>query len=81
MRRRAALFLKLYSLLTALTQCAGLAIGEQRIDLYVSMFILWYFVLAAITDVRTKYWTSALFFTIFVLVVAYRILSILGGLP
>ena len=81
MRKKTVTFIRLYSLLVTLTLTVGLALGEFRVDLYVSMFILWFFVLTAIFGVKTKPWIILLLLTVFFLLVGYRILTIIGGLP
>lgn len=81
MRKKTAAFIRLYSVLATLTLTVGLAIGELRVDLYVSMFILWFFVLTAVFGVKAKPWAVLLLLTVFFLLVGYRILAIIGGLP
>lgn len=81
MIRREELFLLLLAFLTTLFNIALVLLGEQRIDVYIALFILVYFVSltllgSSIVEKGLKK-VNILFIVIFMLIVTYRIWRIL----
>ena len=78
------LFLILLSILYSITFISLVILGENRIDAYISLYILIYFILYSVLSpigvradrLLTK--LSYILFSIFIIIVSYRILLILG---
>ncbi|RLE03180.1 MAG: hypothetical protein DRI99_05200 [Candidatus Aminicenantes bacterium] len=80
--RKETLFLITYALLMMITVPSLAALNENRLDVYISLFILEYFVANSIfrPRYRTKHdFLALILFTIFLYIVANRILEILLG--
>lgn len=67
-----------YAVAVAATLIVGILSGETRIDLYLSLYILEYFLFSAIYGVRISLFLSVLLFALFSAIVAYRISLILS---
>lgn len=80
--RKEKLFLITYALLMMITVPALAALNENRLDVYISLFILEYFIANSIfrPKYRIKYDLIAIIlFTVFLYIVANRVLQILSG--
>ncbi len=82
--RSLILFAILYSTLVPLTVTILLLLSEYRIDVYISLFILEYYILRGIisplphdVNKRLKF-IDISYFLIFIIIVSYRIILILG---
>ena len=75
------LFNLLLALLITVTVPFLSALGENRVDAYVSLFILEYFVLSSILRPRRimgRDYLAAILFIIFMVIVAYRVMQVLS---
>lgn len=70
-------FIISYSIAILITVISGFLLNESRIDLYISLYILEYFVFSAIYGVRLSTVLNAILFIIFMIIVAYRVIEIL----
>jgi len=70
-------FIVSYSIAFLATIISGFLLNENRIDLYISLYILEYFVFSAIYGVRLSTLLNLILFTIFMIIVAYRVIEIL----
>nr|MDO8044964.1 hypothetical protein [Candidatus Baldrarchaeota archaeon] len=80
--KKEKLFLITYALLMMITVPALAALNENRLDVYISLFILEYFVANSIfrPKYRIKYDPIAIILlTVFFYIVANRVLQILSG--
>ena len=70
-------FILSYSFAFLATIIFGFLLNENRVDLYISLYILEYFVFSAIYGVRLSTTLNIILFIIFMIIVAYRIIEIL----
>jgi len=70
-------FILSYATVVFFTMVIGFLLGEGRIDLYLSMYILEFYVLSAVYGVRVSKWISFIFLPIFLVIVVYRVSLIL----
>ncbi|RLG05456.1 MAG: hypothetical protein DRN68_08670 [Thaumarchaeota archaeon] len=70
-------FILSYATAVFFTMVIGFLLGEGRIDLYLSMYILEFYVLSAVYGVRVSKWISFIFLLIFLVIVVYRVSLIL----
>lgn len=77
-------FLVFYAVSMAVATTALIALGESRLDVYVSIYILEYYVFRALTlpepvakVLRGLVITDAAYFIVFAVIVAYRVAEIL----
>jgi len=73
-------FAAAYALAVFVAFASLLAVGERRLDVYVSIYILEYFVLSAVLGVRLSWLLSLALMAVFLAIVAYRVSMILAGL-
>lgn len=73
-------FAAAYALAVFAAFASLLAVGERRVDVYISIYILEYFALSAVLGVRLSRLLSVALMTTFLAIVAYRISAILAGL-
>ena len=69
----------IFSFLTLLTVPILWSLGENRLDVYISMYTLEYFVIKAILNPRriTRDYLAIALFTIFTIIVSNRVLEVL----
>lgn len=77
---RRYLFLALYSLAAFIIASSLIFLGERRLDVYLSLYILNYFIMVSIFDPKIKYrsFLNIVLFIIFILIVVFRVAEILG---
>lgn len=70
----------IFSFLTLLTVPILWSLGEMRLDVYISMYTLEYFVVKAIFNPRriTRDYLAVVLFIIFTVIVSYRVLEVLN---
>ena len=73
-------FAAAYALAVFAAFASLLAVGERRLDVYISIYILEYFVLSAVLGVRLSWLLSLALMAVFLAIVAYRVSMILAGL-
>ncbi len=76
------LFNILLALFIVITIPSLLALGESRVDVYVSLFTLEYFILVSVLRPRRitgKDYLGIALFMIFIVIVAYRVMQVLSS--
>lgn len=79
MIRREELFIVTLAFLTTIFNITLILIGEERIDVYIALFIMTYFIsITLIGGIEGKHLSkiSALFIVVFLSIITYRILQI-----